>query len=124
MRLLSVSTESEENCEGFLERIRLSSLSENYWNCFLGLILVSEETWSYLASLQPAACSEKRRMMPRLSSLTSVLCVLALLLLPTYGMCPAQCQCGNKTVLCKGQIFLLRSLSSPEIISVLYLQFN
>ena len=43
-------------------------------------------------------------MMAGLTSLTSVLCVLALVLLPTYGMCPAQCQCANKTVLCKGEI--------------------
>ena len=59
VRLLSVSTESEEKCEGFLERIRLTSLSENYWNCFLELILVSEETCSYKASLHHAVRREQ-----------------------------------------------------------------
>ena len=65
-------------------------------------------------------------MAASLTSLTSVLCVLALVLLPTHGMCPAQCQCNNKTVRCEGEprtTVFIRNISSG-IDSVLYLQFN
>ena len=46
--------------------------------------------------------------MSRLVSL--LLAVVGLAVVPSMGMCPAQCQCDNRTVTCKGQ----KQISSPD----------